>query len=67
MSRFDLEQEIMKCWYIVDDIKMIYNNTEKFNLNNDMQNVLLGMISLYELKFDTLFQTFEKCIENKEI
>jgi hypothetical protein len=61
-DRFDLEQEIFKCWQVVDDIELIYSASDSIDANS-MQNVLLGVAALYELKFNKLFQTYEHLLQ----
>lgn len=64
---FDLEQQILQCWNVVDDIKLLYNHfgdNPKFEgldpkAEDEMMNILLGLESVYQLKFDTMFRTFE--------
>lgn len=64
---FDLEQEIMQAWNVVDDIDMLYTyfgNDPSFvgmsaKAEDEMMNLLLGLKSLYDVKFDKLFKTFE--------
>lgn len=64
---FDLEQRIMECWNMVDDINMIYyhlGDNPKFSgmkpeAEDEMSNLLLGMHSLYQLKFQRMWDTFE--------
>lgn len=67
-TRFDLEQEIMHCWNIVDDIKLIYTtHLDKRELTDDeLANILIGLQELYQLKFETLFETFEECLRKNE-
>ena len=67
-DRFDLEQEIMKCWNVTDDIDLLYENVlEKEMSTDDIANVLLGMKTLYQMKFEKCFETFEDLIKNREI
>ena len=57
---FDLEQQIMDCWRIVDDIKILEEAVlDKEQSHNDTGNVLIGIEYLYQLKFEKLFATFE--------
>ena len=67
-TRFDLEQEIMQCWNVTDDIKAIYTyHLDKQALTEDeMGNILIGLEKLYQIKFETLFDTFEQCLKQKE-
>ena len=68
MKIFDLEQQIQSCWSIVDDIEMLYKavgDSEDFagldaTQQDKLMNILLGLSSLYALKFETCFNTFEE-------
>ena len=55
-DRFDLEQDIMNCWSVVDDLKMLLQS-DGYD-NDDIQAV----IRLYQKKFEVLWSTFEECI-----
>ena len=58
-TRFDLEQEIMQCWNVVDDLKMLKDRDQLTSEN-------IGAITaLYNVKFETLFETFEDCIKTE--
>ena len=67
-TQFDLEQRIMDCWGVVDDIQLVYENlldgdpkpTEDYIANN-----LLGMKQLYDMRFNKLFSTFEKLLKEQ--
>ena len=61
-NRFDLEQEIMDCWRIVDDISVVCHAQ-----NDELADVLLGIKILYQLKFERLFRTFEDCVRREQI
>ena len=64
---FDLEQQIMNAWNVVDDIDMLYTyfgDDPMFagldaKAEDEMMNLLLGIKSMYALKFEKLFDTFE--------
>ena len=67
-DRFDLEQDIMRCWGITDDIDMLYRNVmEKDMSSDDLANCLLGLKVLYNMKFETLFSDFEQLIKDRKI
>jgi len=59
---FDLEEKIMDCWKVVDDIKFIceeyYDDIEPMNPDK-MANLLLGMEEMYKRKFERLWNDFE--------
>ena len=60
---FDLEQSIMKCWNVVDDIDLIYKNVmekEQPFTQDELANLLLGMKQMYHLKFEECFNQFEE-------
>jgi len=64
-SRFDLEQEIMGCWNIVDDLKILTGRWDSLS-EDEKLNILIGLSNLYQLKFDVLFSTFENCIRRRD-
>jgi hypothetical protein len=70
INRFDLEQDIMKAWNIVDDIKllneMIMDGAVPLT-EDQICNILIGMEHIYELRFNKLFSTFEKCIKSGDV
>ena len=66
IDRFDLEQEIMACWNVVDDLDVFlsrYLDGPEMS-QDDVSNVILGIKSLYHLKFDKCFATFEQLLKN---
>ena len=70
-NRFDLEQDIMSAWNTVEDIDLIYHNTDKLKLSakdcDNLQNQLLGLKHLTELRFKKLWESFEDSIKNGTI
>lgn len=57
---FELEQKIMECWNVVEDINHVYEAVCEQDLTSDeIQNLLLGIKSLYQLKFNSTFNVFE--------
>jgi hypothetical protein len=61
MKQFDLEQQIMSCWNIVDDLDVLLEEVcEGEPMTTDrMANIVLGMKEMYDIKFNKLFRTFE--------
>jgi len=57
-DRFVLEQEIMNCWSIIDDLEILLDKWDTVN-DDEKLNIIIGIKSLYKLKFDTMFSTFE--------
>jgi len=67
-DRFDLEQQILGCWSVVDDIDLLYHMPDYRELSEDeFQNALLGMSTLYKFKFEQMFNTFEELVNNGRI
>lgn len=68
-DRFDLEQEIMQCWGIVEDIELLREKVldgETELTDDELDNFLLGLKTLYSAKFERLFNTFEQCLRRGE-
>ena len=57
-TRFDMEQEIMQAWQVLDDIKMLSarEGTDKQDWD--------AVHRLYQIRFETLFETFEQMIKD---
>lgn len=56
-TRFDLEQEILECWKVTNDINMLVEkdaSAESFKV----------LAQYYELKFDRLWNTFESMVHD---
>ena len=69
-TRFDLEEGIMKCWNITDDLKILleqYLDGDKPMTEDEVANILVGMIELYEIKFDHTFKIFEELVRDKKL
>jgi hypothetical protein len=62
--QFDLEQQIMQCWNIVDELKLLNELIlEKDLSKDDISNIILGLETLYQHKFDKCFQLFEELLK----
>lgn len=67
-TTFDLEQQIINCWNVTDDLEVLNEAVLERNLSKDeISNILTGMKGLYHLKFETLFETFEKALKEKRV
>ena len=60
-TRFDMEQEIMQAWQVLDDIKMLSarEGTDKQDWD--------AVTRLYQIRFETLFETFEQLIKDRAL
>jgi len=56
-TRFDMEQEIMQAWQVLDDIRMLSARDSTTKEDWD------AVCRLYQIRFETLFETFEHCIK----
>jgi hypothetical protein len=67
-DRFELEQHIMKCWNVTEDIDLLnYNVLEKDMSKDEISNFLLGLKTIYECKFNDLFDNFSELIKDGTI
>ena len=55
VDRFDLEQQIMQCWSMVDDLRAFANSGAD-------TDELRALSKVYDRKFDILFETFSTMI-----
>ena len=54
-DRFDLEQQIMQCWGMVDDLRAFANSGAS-------TDELQALAKVYDRKFNILFETFSTMI-----
>ena len=61
-DRFDFEQQIVRCWSIVDDLKDLdeglFEGWLKFS-QDEVSNHILGVANSYDIKFHKLWELFE--------
>ena len=65
-ARFTVEERIMECWQVVEDIKVTweeFSDGEEEMDTDELCNILLGMQVLYDRKFARLFSSYEKMLE----
>lgn len=65
-NRFDLEQEILECWNITKDLDTLLSMFNRDYTEDELLNIIIGMKTLYNRKFELLFDTFEECLKKKE-
>lgn len=68
-DRFDLEQQIMKCWNITEEVQLLNEQVlENDTLTKDqISNYLLGLHTIYDMKFEKLFEQFSDMVKDKKI
>jgi hypothetical protein len=70
MKIHDLEQPIMDCWSICDDLKIIC--TQIYDGDNEptkdeIGNVITGIQQLYQWKFEQLFHQYEEVLKTQHM
>ena len=65
LDRFDLEQQILNCWNIIDDIKLVTEN--KMVTHEDLNEYMNALTTVYNAKFNKMFDTFGILIEEGKI
>lgn len=63
MDRIDLEERILRCWAITDDIEVVFRTLDRPYTEDELANMLIGLKALYNQKFQELWDTFEKCVK----
>ena len=67
-NRFDFEQQITNCWSVCEDIDALYKQFGLREMSQDeIQNCLLGLKTLYQMKFEQLFAMFEDMIKEGKL
>ena len=65
-DRFDLEQLILRCWSVTEDIDLIVKQLDSANVE-DTRSQLEGLKVLCNLRFEALFDLFENMVKEKQI
>ena len=63
---YDLEQPIMDCWSVCDDLETMYQQIgdgEREPTQDELINALIGMRQLYQWKFEQLFYKYEQVLK----
>jgi len=69
MTRFDLEQQIMTCWNMVEDVKALNAHLmdHREMTQDEISNYLLGLETIYNVKFEQLFSMYERMLEEGKL
>lgn len=59
-DRFELEQQILACWHVTDDIKSFLENAAT---EEDFE----ALVRYYSFKFERLWETFETMVRERKI
>ena len=69
-DRFDFEQQLLDCWNITKDLKTVYEgicDSSPALTEDQIGNALMGLETLYELKFNKLWAMFENGVNQRSI
>lgn len=59
-DRFDFEQQLMTCWNMVDDVKLLAKRDAE---SADFE----ALATVYQHKFDELFEQFETLVKERKL
>lgn len=63
-DQFKLEDKIMQAWQVVEDINLLLRmHCDKDVTDDQVQNFLLGLATIYQARFEELFETFESLLQ----
>jgi hypothetical protein len=65
-DRFDLEQGIMQCWNVTEDVQLLLDSWDKLDEDAKL-NFLIGLKQMYQLKFEKCWEYFEDCVKNMSV
>ena len=69
-SRFDLEESMMSCWHIIEDIKLLNEDvleSPKELSRDEVCNYLQGLETIYGRRFEKMSRIFEMLIAEAKI
>lgn len=63
MKIVNLEQQMLECWKVIDDMELVarhIKNTSELSDAEVMYKYIVAIKDLYDLKFQNMWDTFEK-------
>ena len=60
-----MEQELLHCWAITEDLKLLAKECEAIEdpkVADRLQNIVLGLETVYDMRFQEAWNTFEYLI-----
>ncbi len=63
MKMYELEQQILNTWSIIDDLKLVLDLTE----SDKIEKILIGIIELNNLKFEKMFNCYEEVLKELRV
>ena len=55
----DLEQEVMRCWEVVEDLKLL---ARVVNNGSNHTDTVKGIAEVYNLRFEKAWETYENLV-----
>lgn len=60
---YEMEEKIMNCWNIIEDLKTINAGVLEHDWDSDnISNAIQGLVEIYQLRFDDLFRMYERVL-----
>ena len=67
-TRFDLEQDILQCWHITDDLKALAKRLgEETMPPQEIAQLINSIADLYNFRLENTFARFERLIHDRKI
>jgi hypothetical protein len=63
MKPYELEQPIMDCWSVCNDLETMFKQIGDGE-RDELMNALMGMQQLYQWKFEQLFFKYEQILKD---
>ena len=60
---FDMEQSILQCWEITQDLKLFADEYE--HCDKDVHDKAIALASVYEMRFNRLWKDYEQALKEK--
>lgn len=68
MNRFVLEDQIQSCWNTKDDLDVLMSHVGNKEISEDeLQNAIIGISQLHEMRCQRLWDTFNNLVKNNTI
>lgn len=66
-NRFDLENEILECWQITSDLRVLGEAVGDGASYDTIMNIIIGMEEIYDLRFSKTMRTLSTIISEGKL
>lgn len=67
-TRFDLEQDIMQCWQVTDDLKALAKRLgEEVMPPQEIAQLINSIADVYQFRMENTFARFERLVHERKI